>query len=107
METVERLEVPPNPPFQARALAVRLEASALLERDTPALIREAEALLAANTVPLLEALELYRAMSRAARPVQARKYRQAAAERCRKIAAGLEGFPEFRVGFLRRYGPEG
>lgn len=107
LETVERLEVPPNPPFQARALAVRLEASALLERDTPALIREAEALLAANTVPLLEALELYRAMSRAARPVQARKYRQAAAERCRKIAAGLEGFPEFRVGFLRRYGPEG
>lgn len=107
LETVERLEVPPNPPFQARALAVRLEASALLERDTPALIREAEALLAANTVPLLEALELYRAMSRAARPAQARKYRQAAAERCRKIAAGLEGFPEFRVGFLRRYGPEG
>lgn len=107
LETVERLEVPPNPPFQARALAVRLEASALLEQDTPALIREAEALLAANTVRLLEALELYRAMSRAARPAQARKYRQAAAERCRKIAAGLEGFPEFRVGFLRRYGPEG
>jgi DNA-binding SARP family transcriptional activator/DNA polymerase III delta prime subunit len=106
LEAVERFQVPPNPPFQARALAVRLEASALLERDTPALIREAEALLAANTVPLLEALELYRAMTRAARPAQARSYRQAAAEQCRKIVASLEGFPEFRAGFLRRYSPE-
>lgn len=107
LEAAERLEVPPNPPFQARALAVRLEASALLKRDTPVLIREAEALLAANTVPLLEALELYQAMTCAARPAQARKYRQATAQRCRKIIASLEGFPEFKAGFLRRYGPEG
>ena len=104
---VESLEVPPNPPFQARALAVRLEALAKLGQDTAPTILEAEALLATGTVPLLEALELYEAMIPAARPAKARKYRQTAAELVSKIAASLGAFPEFKAGFLRGHKTEG
>jgi len=104
LEAVQRFEVPPNPPFQARALTVQLEASAQLKSDISELLREAEALLATQTVPLLESLELYRAMALAAHPAQARKYRQAAAPLHRMIAQSLEGFPEFWTGFLQRYG---
>ncbi len=103
LEQLESLEVPPNPAFQARALAVRLEALQKLAQDTAPAIHEAEALLAAGTIPLMEALELYRAMGIAARPAKARAYRQTATSLVSRIAASLEAFPEFQKSFLERY----
>ena len=104
LRVVESLEVPPNPPFQARALGAQVEAHRRLGQDSAPVIQEAKKLLATGTVPLLEALELYESMIPAARPAKARKYQQAARELVAKIAASLEAFPEFRAGFLGRHG---
>jgi len=107
LKAVTRYQVPPNPPFQARALGVRLVAQTQLGLLIKELLNEAETLLDSGTVPALEILELRQTLAAALHTTsqlkQAQQQQQEARKLVLELASTLNNYPELEQSFLERH----